>query len=123
MNKNLFFDHKMTGYIQNKRFTFPVPSSFCAEQHAGPPPFGPLVFRDMGMSDPKILLSMGTFLIAATVGVFVIAFWRVRAELKLLQSEQKANGGEDNSLPVGRLASSQEGRERGAGATPEGALS
>ena len=56
-----------------------------------------IVFRDMGISDPKILLSMGTFLIAATVGVFVFAFWRVRAELKLLQSERKANGGEDDN--------------------------
>ena len=48
-----------------------------------------IVFRDMGISDPKILLSMGIFLIVATVGVFLFAFWRVRAELKLLRSEQK----------------------------------
>jgi len=55
-----------------------------------------VVLRDMGISDPNLLLSMGIFLIVITVSVFVFAFWRVRAELKSLQSEQKGNGGEDD---------------------------
>ena len=55
-----------------------------------------IVFRDMGISDPKILLSMGVCLIVATVGVFTFAFWRVFNELKQLRSETKENGDVDD---------------------------
>ena len=53
----------------------------------------------MGISDPKVIFSMGIFLIVATVSIFAFAFWRVRAELKLLRSEQNETreGDEENA--------------------------
>ena len=54
-----------------------------------------VVFRDMGISDLNVLLTMGIVLIVATFAVFGFALWRASTELKLLRSEQQESSADD----------------------------
>ena len=50
-----------------------------------------VVLRDMGISDPKLLVLMGCVLVVATVAVFAHALWRARAEVE--GAARDADGG------------------------------
>ena len=50
-----------------------------------------VVLRDMGISDPKLLVLMGCVLIVVTVAVFAHALWRAHAEMKALHAMQRGS--------------------------------
>ena len=51
-----------------------------------------VVLRDMGISDPKLLVLMGSVLVVATVTVFAHALWRARAEVEAMHAMRRGSG-------------------------------
>ena len=76
-----------------------------------------VVFRDMGISNPKILVSMGIVLIAVTVAVFGFALWRASVEHQQLRSEQQV---EERTGALGGEKSDEEKDHAGSITAPSG---